>query len=131
STCSIAKLVDRLVVDSAAIIGALMVVPVVLVRTAKLKQVVAFQHGNIIANHLIVPIPDAIAGLLRVYVVRSKVLTGAVNLAAEKLQRSAQSGRLRRISRARVRPIITQETVVNVVRRIRGDVGSQPGDPDE
>jgi hypothetical protein len=76
-----------------------MVVPIVLIGTAKLEQVVAFQHGNIIAKQLIVSIPETVAGLLRVHVVRAEILSLA--LAAVELERSGQRGRLRGIA---VRP---------------------------
>jgi hypothetical protein len=68
-----------------------MVVPVVLIGAAKLEQVVAFQCGNIIAQHLVVPVPETVAGLLRVYVVRSQVLGCSIGLAAENLERPAES----------------------------------------
>ena len=51
-----------------------MVVPIVLIGTAKLEQVVAFQRGKIIANHLIVPIPETLADLLIVHVKGAEVL---------------------------------------------------------
>ena len=46
-----------------------MLVPVVLISNAKLQQVVAFQVGNVVAHHLIMPIPKTRAGLLSIYVV--------------------------------------------------------------
>ena len=51
-----------------------MVVEIVLIGTAKLEQVVAFQHGKVVAEHLIVPIPEAAADIDIVRVKRGEVL---------------------------------------------------------
>ncbi len=78
-----------------------MVVPIVLIGTAKLEQVVAFQHRNVVAKHLIVPIPEAAADLLIVHVEGAKFLTGsgaAGRLAGIQFERAAQPSDLWRSS---------------------------------
>ena len=51
-----------------------MVIPIVLIGAAKLEQVVAFQHGNVVTNHVVVSIPEAAANVLVVDVERAKNL---------------------------------------------------------
>ncbi len=102
-----------------------MLVPVVLIGTAKLQQVVTFQVGNVVAHHLVVPIPITGAGILGVYVVRTEIASLAQLLAAHNLERSAQASHLRRIPLADPLPEVTQETVVEVIGGVRGDVGGQ------
>src|ERR1700733_1263346 len=104
-----------------------MLVPVVLIRTAKLEQVVAPQVGNVVTNHLIVTIPITRAGLLSVYVKGAESLGGV--LAAHNLEPSTQAGRLRDISLPDPLPKVAQEAVMEVVRRIRSDVGGQTNRP--
>ena len=52
-----------------------MPVEVVLIGTAKLKEVIAFQHGNIVAEHVIFSIPETGTGLLRVHVIGAEILS--------------------------------------------------------
>ena len=89
SGSSIANGVHRKLVDEAATIVALMPVPVALIHGAKLEQVVAVQHGKIVAQHLIVPIPETGADLLIVHVVGSEILSCASALSALDFERSA------------------------------------------
>ena len=63
-----------------------MVVPVTLVLTAELKQVVAFQHANVVTKKMIFPIPEAGARLLGVDVVRSG---DVISLLAKRLESGA------------------------------------------
>ena len=69
------RLIHRKSVDCAAAVVALMVVPIVLIGTAKLEQVVAFQHGNVVTKHLVVPIPETAADLLVVHVKGAEILS--------------------------------------------------------
>ena len=62
SGSSVAQPVHGISVDGAAAVVALMAVPIVLISAAKLEQVVAFQHGKIVAQHLIVPVPETACG---------------------------------------------------------------------
>ena len=71
---SIPELIDGLVVNSAAIIGALMPVEVVLISSAELEEVISFQHRNVVPEHVIFPVPETGPGLLRVHVVRTEIL---------------------------------------------------------
>src|SRR5271155_224396 len=103
-----------------------MPVEVVLISTTELQQVVASQVGNIVANHLIVPIPETGAGLLSVHVIRAEILTGV--LAAEEFECSVQRtqrGSLRNVSRPGPLPPVAQETVVDVIGGIGGNVGGE------
>jgi hypothetical protein len=63
-----------LVVDAAAIIGALVPIEVVLVNASYLKKVVASQQGQVIPDHVVLPIPEAGTGLLGIYVERTQIL---------------------------------------------------------
>ncbi len=89
---SVAYPVHGLGVDGTAAIVALMPVPIVLISTAQLEQVVAFQHGKIVAQHLIVPVPETGADLLVVRVERTEILS--LRLATHDFDRAAQSGHL-------------------------------------
>src|ERR1019366_5960687 len=100
-----------------------MVVPIVLIRTAKLEQMVALQHGEVVTKHLIVPIPETPADLLIVNVERAEIL--GCRLAAIQFQRAAEPSDLWRGSVSRPGPPVAQEAVVKVVGRVVGDVGGQ------
>src|SRR5271154_3866995 len=102
-----------------------MLVPVVLIGTAKLEQVVASQARNVVAQHLIVPVPITGTGLLGVYVVGAEIVGRSLPLAAHNFERSAQASHLRRISLPDPLPKVTQEAVVEIIRGVGGDVGGQ------
>ena len=70
--CWCPKLIHRLIVDAAAIVATLVVVPVALVGAAELEEVIALQHAHVIANHVVLTIPETGAGVLRVDVVRAE-----------------------------------------------------------
>ena len=61
-------------VDASTIICALVVIPIVLVGTAKREEVVALEHGDIVAQHLIVSIPETVARVLRVHIVGPEII---------------------------------------------------------
>ena len=63
-------LVDGRVVDAVAVVVAQVVVVVALVLTAELDQVVALDLGDIVREHLVLAVPEALAHVLRVHVVR-------------------------------------------------------------
>src|SRR5215469_2090370 len=63
------ELVGRPEVDSATVVGALVLVVVALIGAAELEQVVAVQLGEVIAEHIVDAVPVARAHTLRVHVV--------------------------------------------------------------
>ena len=65
-------LVDDLVVDARAVVGAHVVIVVALVVAAELEQVVAPDHGQIVADQLVLAIPEALPGALSAHVVRNQ-----------------------------------------------------------
>src|ERR1700733_12705543 len=104
-----------------------MVIPVPLIGTTKLEQMVALQHREVITKHVVMPIPEPAPDLLIVRVDRVEFLAGlaAGPLAAIQLQCAAEAGDLWRSSEARPCPPVPQEAVVNVVGGVSGDVGGQ------
>src|SRR5216683_3324761 len=66
---TVAELIGGGVVDASAVIGALMPVPVALIGAAKLEKVIAFQHGEVVPEKQVMPIPESCADVLSVHVV--------------------------------------------------------------
>src|SRR5215831_74642 len=62
-------LVDQGRVDADAVVIALVIVEVALVRTAELKQVIAMEPRQVVAQQPILPVPETAAGILRIHVV--------------------------------------------------------------
>ena len=116
------QLIHGLVVDPATVIGALMPVEVVLIATAKLEQVVPFQHADIVTKHLVMAIPKACPRLLRIHVVGAQVLEFRLT---QWFKRSSQPGKLYRISRPVPGPPIAQVAVVEGIGGVGADVGGQ------
>src|ERR1700683_1453791 len=102
-----------------------MKVEIVLIRTTELEQVVALQQRKIVAEHLIVSIPETATDLLIVRVERGEIL--GLRLASHNLQRASESGEMRRSCAARPGPPVPQKAVMEVVGRIVGDVAGQSG----
>jgi hypothetical protein len=103
-------------------------VEVVLVHATELDHVFALQPGRIVANHIVLAIPEAGTRLLRIHVVGlDRSLVWAVGL-AKWLQRSAETRELHRTARPAPRPPVAQVAITHVVREIVGDVASQSGD---
>ncbi len=123
-----AQFVDGLVVDAAAVVSSLVPVEVVLILAAELEQVIAFQPGDVVTEHLVMAVPEAGTALLRVDVVGTKVL--GVALTRKYFQRSTQTLYLRRVSGSGPLPPVAQEAVVEIVCNIRRDVGGQPRNPE-
>ena len=65
-----------------------MIIEVTPVRTAKAEQVVAPEHGQVVANRLVLAIPEALADVLRVYVVwdKSARIVGTISSAPPRPQ---------------------------------------------
>ena len=106
-----------------------MPVEVVLIGAAELEQVITFQHGNIIAEHMIFSIPKTGTGLLRVYVIGAEILS--FGLASLDFEGSAQAGAqraiLNHVSLAVPGPPVSQKAIVNIVGGVVGNVGGQTG----
>ena len=64
------NLVNDLIIDRAAIVGAVMVVEILLDLPTKLEQVIALDPGQVVAQHLVLAVPNPLARVLVVYVVR-------------------------------------------------------------
>ena len=112
ATCTVTEVdlvidnrVHDLIIDRGAVVGARVVIKVVLDVPTELKQVIAFHPGHVVAQHLVLAIPHALARALVVDVVRNqrRSLFGAAACGASAgpsrcdLQRAAQAGKLRRI----------------------------------
>src|SRR5208282_6890801 len=69
-----ADLVRQRVVDAAAVIGALVIIPVALIDAAKLEQVVAVKNRDVVAKIIVVTIPETRADLLCVHVIGFQTL---------------------------------------------------------
>ncbi len=65
------NLVNDLIIDRAAIVGAVMVVEILLDLSTKLEQVVALHPRQVVAEHLVLTVPDALARALIIHVVRN------------------------------------------------------------
>ena len=99
-----AELVGPLVVDAAAVVGALVPIIVALIGAAESEEVIALQHSDVVAEEVIVAIPEPRANVLSVDVVRSEY-SGSVF--AERLERRTPnvSTKLRELRyAARIRP---------------------------
>ena len=64
------NLVNDLIIDCAAIVGAVMVVEILLDLPTELEQVIALDPGQVVAEHLVLPVPNPLARALVVYVIR-------------------------------------------------------------
>src|SRR5580704_3768290 len=102
-----------------------MVVPIMLIGAAEREQMVALQQGKIVAEHVVMPVPEAPADLLVVYVKRAKVLS--LGLAAIQFERAAETSDLGWSSVSCPRPPVPQEAVMEVVGQVGGEVGGQSG----
>ncbi len=90
---------------------------------------VAFQHGNIVAKHVVHPIPETAPDLLIIGVERGEILS--LRLAAIQLDRATEPRNLWRSSVSRPSPPVPQMAEVKVVGRVvsnslRGQLG-RPG----
>src|ERR1041385_5667480 len=118
-------LVDNLVIDCAAVVGARMVVVVALVEPAKLPQVISLHPGQVLANHLVLSVPDALTDALSVDVEWDE-RRGALGAAAragwgnlqQRALRAADAWQLRRKAGGRPLPPVPQVT--------DGEVAGQP-----
>src|SRR5262249_22043760 len=89
------ELIDGLVVDTAAVIGALVEVPIALINAAEGEEVIALKDADVIANHVVVTIREAGAGALGVDVVgRKSVAIGRAEF-AERLESAPETSKLR------------------------------------
>src|SRR5690242_17402539 len=82
---------------------------------------VTLQHGDVVAEELVLAVPEACADVLRVHVVGCKN-RGALS---KRLQGAAKLGELRRAAGSVPRPIIPQIAEVEIVCGVRGDIGGQ------
>src|SRR5581483_1331191 len=85
--------VGRREVDAAAVIRTGVIVEVALVLTTDLDEVVPLQDGDVIAEEVVLPIPEAGADVLGVDVEGRQDIGGAFT---EGLHRTAEAGDLRR-----------------------------------
>src|SRR6478736_9452544 len=101
-----------------------MPVEVVLVDSADLEQVISFQDGNVIAEHVVFAVPETGTGLLSVYVIRNESLQ--LGFAALDFQRPAQPrakrATLNGVTLAGPRPPVAQKAIVEVVGHVGADV---------
>ena len=65
------NLIDDLVIDRAAIVRAGVEIEILLDLPAELEQVVALHESQVIAQHLVLAVPDPLARALVVYVIRN------------------------------------------------------------
>ena len=107
-----ANLIGGREVDAGSIIGALVVVEVVLVLAAELDKVIALQLGQVIAEEVILAVPDTGADVLCIDVVRRENDRGAL---AERFNRASSACNLSRSVSALPLPEVAQVAVVEVV----------------
>src|SRR5205814_10627206 len=106
-----AKLIYRHVVDSATIVGSLMPVEIMLVLPTGIEQVIAAQPGNVVANHVILAVPETCPRRLSINIVGRE---NACSRLAKRLQSTAQLGKLRYIFLGTPGPPVAQKTVVEI-----------------
>ena len=102
-----------------------MVVPVALVLAAELQQVIPLQHADVVAEEVVMSIPEASADVLGVDVKRGQ---NVLIRFTEGLERATQTGSLRRGVVGGPRPVVPLVAVVEVVGGIGADGGGQAGD---
>ena len=104
-----------------------MVVEVVLISATELEEVGAFQHGNVVTEHVVMPIPETATDLLIVHVERVELLTGLATgtLSALDFKRATKPGNLWRRPDPVPGPPIPQQTIMKVVGGVGGDVGGE------
>src|ERR1700682_1161612 len=107
------QIVYDLIVDRAAIVGALMPVEITLVGSTELEEVRPLGPGEVVSNHEVLAIPEARTHVLCVEVIRSKHVGPGLALG---LQRTAQTSHLcllRQTSCRKItRPVIAHITNV-------------------
>ena len=84
----VADLINGRVVDTLTVVVAQVVIVIALILSADGDQVVALQDGNIVSEGGVMAIPEALAGVLRIHVVRNQ----SVGRFAADFKRSAQAG---------------------------------------
>src|SRR5579859_596960 len=98
-----------------------MIVVIALIGAAEGKEVIAFQHGDIVAEELVLTIPKPGADALGVHVIWREN-GGAF---AERLQGAAKLRELRRTTGGVPGPVIAQITKMEIVSGVRSNVGGQ------
>src|SRR5206468_7971597 len=81
-----------LIVHAGAVISARVIVEIALPRSAETENVITLHHRQIVAQQLVLAIPEALANALRIHVVRNQ----SVGTLTADFERAAQSGKLRR-----------------------------------
>ena len=106
-----------------------MVIVIALIGAAKGEKMVAFQHSDIVAEKLVLAVPETGADVLSVNVIRRQSYRprAADCTFAKGLKSPAELGELRHPAGIGPRPEVTKVAEVEIVGRIGGDVGGQPG----
>src|SRR5712692_2434912 len=99
-----------------------MPVPVALIGAAKLEKVIAFQHGEVVPEKQVMPIPESCADVLSVHVVRRQAVVVTL---AERLKSSTQTSKLWPAAGITPLPEVAKVAEVEVVGGIGSDVGGQ------
>ena len=119
-------MVHGVIIDAYAVVRTLVVVPVVLILASELHQVAALQHGNVVAEEMIFPIPEARACLLGVHVIWRECLEVPCRL-TKGLERAGRGRearkRLRRVPTRRPLPPVAEKAVTEVVCNVGADAG--------
>src|SRR5262249_40935394 len=100
-------------------------VEITAVRPAEGNQMISFQDRHVVADRLILPVPEALADILRIHVVRD---VAGLGLAAD-FQCAAKSEALRRAARIRPLPEVPQIAEDESVRGRGSDGAGQARRP--
>ena len=111
-------------IDSAAVVGTLVIVPIPLICSSKLKEMLALGPGNIIADHMVLAVPESCTYILGIQIDWREYVGGRF---AKGFQGPSQSGDLWSLTGGTAGPEITQKTVVQVVGQRGGNVGGHTG----
>src|SRR5579859_1241882 len=99
-----------------------MIVVIFLNGAAKSQKMVTLQHGDVVAEELVLTVPEARTNVLGVHVIRCKDSSAL----AKRFQRTAKLRELRRTTGSIPCPVVAQIAKMEIVCGVRSNVGRHP-----